>query len=74
MLNTNFLFRSFNKIVCRHEILRTNFKKVKEEYIQIVRPSADLVIPVLDLSDLSTNERETEFQNVISIETQKNSI
>jgi len=56
-LNFKALERSLNEIVRRHEILRTIFPEKDGEPIQEVYPHAALVLPVIDLSELSEWER-----------------
>jgi len=65
-LNVKRLERCVNEIVERHEILRTTFAQVAEQPVQIIAPRLTLSIPVVDLSQLSAVERETEAQRLIS--------
>jgi amino acid adenylation domain-containing protein/non-ribosomal peptide synthase protein (TIGR01720 family) len=49
-----------NRIVRRHESLRTTFDSTGGHAVQIVHPATDVPIPVLDLSEVSGEEREAE--------------
>src|SRR5947208_11801529 len=59
-LNEQALRRSLNHIVARHEALRTQFVPVGSDPVQVVRPTADLAMPVTDLTNLPETEREPE--------------
>ncbi|MBD2529847.1 amino acid adenylation domain-containing protein [Nostoc flagelliforme FACHB-838] len=58
LLNISALEQSFNEIVRRHEILRTNFTVVDGEPIQVIAPFLTLKINIVDLSELPDVERE----------------
>ncbi len=49
-LNITALEKSINEIIQRHEILRTTFKTVNGQPVQVIYPSFKLTIPILDLS------------------------
>lgn len=59
-INLTALSQSFNEIIQRHEALRTNFLTVEGQPVQKISPALTLNIPVVDLRDLSDDERETE--------------
>ena len=59
------LERSFSEIVDRHEILRTTFKAMDGETVQIVSESQPFHLPVIDLRALSAEEREDQVQQFI---------
>lgn len=60
-LNIRALEQSLNEIVRRHEVLRTTFKVVDGQPIQIIAPTLILKLPVLDLQELPKTEREAEI-------------
>ncbi|MEI2583975.1 non-ribosomal peptide synthetase, partial [Scytonema sp. PRP1] len=57
-LNVVALEKSLNKIIQRHEILRTNFTTVEGQPVQVIAESLTLSVQVLDLGDLPDRERE----------------
>jgi amino acid adenylation domain-containing protein len=57
-LNEDSLARSLNEIVRRHESLRTVFKAVDGEPVQIVAADLRIELPVIDLRPLPEAERE----------------
>ncbi|WP_420372376.1 non-ribosomal peptide synthetase [Microcystis aeruginosa] len=61
-INIEILERSLNEIVHRHEILRTNFKEVEENPVQVIAPRATLKISVVDLQGLSRQEQSEQLQ------------
>jgi amino acid adenylation domain-containing protein len=56
------LEQSVNEIVRRHEILRTTFRTVDDQPMQVISPVWELRIPLLDLRMLAADERESEMQ------------
>ncbi|MBC1223946.1 amino acid adenylation domain-containing protein [Nostoc sp. UCD121] len=64
VLNVEALEQSINKIICRHEILRTTFPAVDGKPLQIISPSLTINIPVLDLQGLE----ESEVQQIVTKE------
>ncbi|HYW19649.1 MAG TPA: amino acid adenylation domain-containing protein [Nodularia sp. (in: cyanobacteria)] len=65
-LNIAALEQSLNAIVQRHEILRTRFKTVNGQPMQLISASLHLTIPVVDLSNFAFPEQE--LQNLINQE------
>ncbi|MEG4918277.1 amino acid adenylation domain-containing protein [Microcoleus sp. B7-D4] len=63
-LNVTALEQSLSEIVRRHEALRTNFSAVNGQPIQIIRPAATLLLPIVDLRKLPETEREVEAQRL----------
>jgi non-ribosomal peptide synthetase component F/thioesterase domain-containing protein len=59
-LNVVFLERAFNDIVRRHESLRTVFTVVDGQPVQVVKPSVQIQVPVIDLRHLPKPERDAE--------------
>ena len=71
LLNINALVASFNEIVCRHEILRTNFDTVEGQPVQIVASQLKISIPLIDLQSLPVVEREAAAQREIALLSQQ---
>ena len=63
-LNLAALEQSINEIVRRHEVLRTTFTVVEGEPLQCIAPTLTLTLPLLDLRELSTEEREIEVRRL----------
>jgi amino acid adenylation domain-containing protein len=70
-LNVAALEQSFNEIVRRHEVLRTNFKTVDGQPVQVIASTLTLRLPILDLQHLSNNEREAEVLRLADQEVQQ---
>ncbi|AFZ12486.1 amino acid adenylation domain protein [Crinalium epipsammum PCC 9333] len=70
-LNLIALENTFNEIVRRHEALRTNFMTVDGQPVQIIHPSYNLPLPVVDLRSLPTNELEIEIERLSTAEAQR---
>ncbi len=64
LLNVEALQQSVNKIIRRHEILRTTFPAVDGKPLQVIFPSLAMNIPVLDLQGLE----ESEVQQIVTKE------
>jgi len=58
------LKKTLNAVVSRHETLRTNFKLVDGEAMQVIFPAREMEISAVDLRGLSPDERELEFQRL----------
>ncbi|MBW4636662.1 MAG: amino acid adenylation domain-containing protein [Gloeocapsa sp. UFS-A4-WI-NPMV-4B04] len=69
-LNVAALEQSLNEIVLRHEILRTNFKTVDGQTVQVVAPSLTLTLPVVNLCELLVSEQKARVQQLAITETQ----
>jgi amino acid adenylation domain-containing protein len=65
------LEQSFNEIVRRHEALRTTFKTVDGQPVQMVAPTFKLALPILDWRQLEQNEQETEVLRLAEDEAQR---
>jgi len=64
-LNVGVLERSINEISRRHEVLRTTFREVDGQPIQIVASTLNIAIPIVDLRLLPYDEREIEIQQLV---------
>ncbi|CAG0937718.1 fengycin family lipopeptide synthetase D [Thermoflexales bacterium] len=63
--------RSLNEIVLRHEVLRTTFTVKGEQPIQVIAPELKLTLPVIDLTTLTPDERETQLHQLMRAEAQR---
>jgi amino acid adenylation domain-containing protein len=70
-LNVVALEQSLNKIIVRHEVLRTNFSTINEQPVQVIADSLTLSLSVVDLTDLTENEREIACQKLATTEANK---
>jgi amino acid adenylation domain-containing protein len=70
-LNIDVLNRTLQEIVRRHESLRTTFKSVDGEPVQIVAPLQTFDLNVVDLRSFKTGEREAEAQRLAWLEVQR---
>src|SRR6516162_6189039 len=52
--------RSLREVVRRHEALRTVFRTVGEQLIQVVLPDVPCPLPIVDLTHLPPTDREAE--------------
>lgn len=59
-INVAILEQSIKEIIQRHEAFRTTFKTVEGKPVQIIYPSISFSLPLIDLTHLPANERETE--------------
>ncbi|MBC1236345.1 MULTISPECIES: non-ribosomal peptide synthetase [Nostoc] len=57
-LNFEALQQSFDEILRRHEALRTNFQTVEGQAIAVIKETKSLVLPLLDLSELTSDRLE----------------
>ncbi|MBE8998846.1 amino acid adenylation domain-containing protein [Nostoc sp. LEGE 12447] len=67
-LNVVALEQSLNKIIHRHEALRTNFRTINEQPVQVITDSLNLNVPIVDLSELPESEREIACQQLATTE------
>ncbi|MDJ0580939.1 HAD-IIIC family phosphatase [Crocosphaera sp.] len=59
------LEKSFNKIIERHESLRTIFKSVEGQPVQFVLPKIDVTLPIVSLEKLSESEQLSKVKQLI---------
>ena len=67
-LNIKALVRGLNSIVKRHEVLRTRFETNEREVVQIIEPELELDVPLVDLQDLTQDERQSCVRGLIAQE------
>jgi amino acid adenylation domain-containing protein len=70
-LNLAALEQSFNEILRRHEVLRTNFCTVKGQAIAVISPATPQFLSVIDLSELPAAQHETQTRQLALAEAQQ---
>ncbi|UNU27128.1 non-ribosomal peptide synthetase [Microcoleus vaginatus] len=63
-LNAEALRQSIEKIIERHEVLRTAFAAVEGQPIQVVAAAGDFQMPLIDLTDRSPDDRQAQVQRL----------
>ena len=63
-LNVKALEEALQRIVQRHEVLRTRFQVVNNQPVQVIVPDLTLTLPVVDLQHLSNPWEELEKQAI----------
>ena len=63
-LDAQVLEQALKELVHRHETLRTAFSQRDGQPVQIVMPSIDVMLPVLDLSSIDQREQQGEWLRV----------
>jgi hypothetical protein len=69
-LNLAALEETFNEIVRRHEALRTTFRMLEGQLVQVIAPvetfrrNVSTIVPVVDLRNLSAAEQEAETRRL----------
>ena len=69
-LNVAALEQSLNKIVQRHETLRTTFESVNGHPTQVINPTFTLNLSIVDLQEYPTKKQEAEVLRLAIQETQ----
>lgn len=64
-LSIETLEQSINEIVRRHEILRTNFRQIDEQPVQIIHPNLIINLPIVDLCQLPESRKKVEIKQFI---------
>ncbi|GAA6615779.1 non-ribosomal peptide synthetase [Scytonema sp. NUACC26] len=67
-LNCTALQQALQEIVCRHETLRTTFQILEGEVVQVISPCLTIPLSILNLKQLTIEERETEAKRIIAVE------
>ncbi|MDZ7967874.1 MAG: amino acid adenylation domain-containing protein [Nostoc sp. DedSLP03] len=70
-LNIGALQQSFNEILRRHEALRTNFQTVEGQPVTVISSAIPLLLPVFDISELPSNQKEVEVRQLADKEAQQ---
>ena len=63
-LNLAALEQTFNEIVRRHEALRTTFRMLEGQLVQVIAPTLTPPLPVVDLRSLPKTEQEAETRRL----------
>jgi amino acid adenylation domain-containing protein len=61
-LNIEALEQSFNEIISRHEVLRTNFQTVAGQAIAVISKEKSLNLSIFDISNLPENQKVAEIR------------
>jgi len=69
-LNIAALEQTFNDIVRRHEALRTTFKMVSGQPVQVIAPKLSVYLPLVDLQ-LPAAAQEIQVQRLATVESQR---
>lgn len=64
-LNVAALEKTFNEIVRRHEVLRTNFRMIEGQPMQVIAPTLTIDLPIIDLRHLPSTAQEDEIQRIV---------
>ncbi|MUG99068.1 amino acid adenylation domain-containing protein, partial [Scytonema sp. UIC 10036] len=68
LLNCTALQQALQEIVRRHETLRTTFEILEREVVQVILPSLSVPLSILNLGELTTEEREIEAKRIVTSE------
>lgn len=60
-----------SEIIRRHDVLRTTFKVVDGQPVQIINPAQRQTIPIIDLSELTTDTRATVARELAAQEARR---
>ncbi|ELS00501.1 amino acid adenylation enzyme/thioester reductase family protein [Xenococcus sp. PCC 7305] len=63
-LQVEILEQSFQEIIRRHEILRTNFTNIAAQTVQVIKSEVDFQLPLIDLSDLLPKEKPAKIRQI----------
>jgi amino acid adenylation domain-containing protein len=70
-INIEALHYSINEIVKRHEVLRTQLIAVDGKPVQVIVPELVLLLPIINLKNLTEIEQQNTIQELIFAETQR---
>lgn len=60
------LRKTINKMIERHESLRTGFKEIDGYFYQVIRENVEIPLEIFDLTHLSTGEKEKKKKNILA--------
>ena len=70
-LDASALERSLNEVVRRHEALRTSFKNVNGQPVQVITENAELPLAIMELSALAEPERDARVRELADEEARR---
>src|SRR5215203_119010 len=70
-LDTDALEWGINEVIRRHESLRTTFRLVDNQPVQVIAEQLTLKMPIVDLQNLPAEEREAEVMRLATEEVQQ---
>ncbi|HEY0734967.1 MAG TPA: amino acid adenylation domain-containing protein, partial [Herpetosiphonaceae bacterium] len=70
-LNIEALEQSFNELIRRHESLRTVFRMIDDQAVQVVLPSLSIALPLIDLEALDRAEQELGVQTLADMDARR---
>ncbi|NET44010.1 non-ribosomal peptide synthetase, partial [Okeania sp. SIO2B3] len=65
------LQKSLDGIIARHETLRTTFSSINDTPVQVIKPPFALLLPLQDLSELTSSEQTAQLQLLLQQENQQ---
>ena len=65
-LDIKTLETSINKIIDRHEILRTSFQMIEDKVTQVVAKELTISVSTIDLTEYSETKREAEIKSLVN--------
>ncbi|KAM3097684.1 condensation domain-containing protein [Phormidesmis sp. 146-12] len=65
------LERSLQEVVWRHEVLRTTFPEVEGQPTQVISPDAVIDLPIVDLQNLPSDQRDAEAYRLATEEARR---
>jgi amino acid adenylation domain-containing protein len=71
LLDVVSLEKSLNEMMQRHEALRTTFKMVEGQPVQIIASNLTLSLPVVNLCQLPEAQRQAEIQHIATEQSQR---
>ncbi|MEO1349493.1 MAG: condensation domain-containing protein, partial [Cyanobacteria bacterium J06635_15] len=70
-LNLAVLEQSLNEVGRRHGALRTTFSLIEEKPVQVIQPTLNLRLPVIDLRELPQAKAESQVRHLVAEEGQR---
>lgn len=70
-LHVDALEQALNKLVQRHESLRTNFRSVNGRPLQVIAPEVRIALTIQNVTDVPEDEREAELLRLATAATQQ---
>ena len=67
-LDLGALEHSLSHVIARHEALRTTFRLVDGEPVQVVAPELAMQLPIADRTEVPLVDRDTEIQRLVQIQ------